>query len=215
VAAAEAKARADEAAAVPAPAEQHGLLLPLPGPPLTALGRWGCFSISVKQHSLRCPYGAFEGSCPWHRKNIITGCKKIQCISGPTLQDREDALLRTKFWCAQAFTVDRQRQHVFEVSVCGGLDPEMVESLRIDEFPGDQVVADCFVDAPHAAAPAARKRKRTAVDSGASGSGIVRAAGAGAAGGTGAVTAVAAAPEQGHGGRAAGRGRGHPAVTGL
>jgi hypothetical protein len=228
VAAAEAQARADEAAAaaVPAPAEQHGLLLPLP--PLTGPGRWGCFSLSVKQPSLRCPYGAFEGSCPWHRKNILTGCKKIQRISGPTLQDREDALLRTKFWCAQAFTVDRQRQHVFEVSACGDLDPEMVESLRIDEFPvGDQVVADCFLDAPHAAAPAARKRRRTAVDSGASGSGSVRAAGAGAAGGTGAVTAVAAAPEQGRGGRGAGRcgdqgpqgrhgrGRGHPAVTGL
>ena len=210
MAAAEAQPEADEAAADPdeAPAEQHGLLLPLPPspalPPLTAPGRWGCFHISIKRPSKLNSYGAFEGTCPFHRKNSTTGCKKIQVIRGPTLQDREDALLRTKFWCALAFTVKHQYQHVFEVSACGNLDPEVVEAMRIDHGPeAGQVVPDSFFDEPHAAAPKRRRTGGTPVHSDDIIRAIAGARAAGAAGRAGAVTAVAAAPSRGRGHTAA------------
>lgn len=210
MAAAEAQPEADEAAADPdeAPAEQHGLLLPLPPspalPPLTAPGRWGCFHISIKRPSKLNSYGAFEGTCPFHRKNSTTGCKKIQVIRGPTLQDREDALLRTKFWCALAFTVKRQHEHVFEASACGNLDPEVVEAMRIDHGPeAGQVVPDSFFDEPHAAAHKRRRTGGTPVHSDDIIRAIAGARAAGAAGRAGAVTAVAAAPSRGRGHTAA------------
>jgi len=147
----------------------------LPLPPLQAPGRWGCFTISINT-SGQYPFGAYEGSCPWHAKNLSTGCKKIQRIRGPSRADREEALLRCKFWCAQAFTVERQRQHVFEVAVVGNLDPEMVEALRIDDFPvPGQVVPDNFADAASGAesGPQRKRLKAAAVGDSSGAAGLV------------------------------------------
>lgn len=103
---------------------------------LVAPGRWGCFTISVKQPSKGgSTYGGYEGSCPFHAKNRRTGCKTFHRIRGPTQADREDALLRCKHWCAQATSCDRQWQHVFCTS-CEPCPPaEVVEANIIIEGP--------------------------------------------------------------------------------
>jgi len=64
--------------------------------------RSGFAFCAAKVNATYLPYGAFEGGCPFHAKNTRTGCKKLHPIRGPLLRQREEALVRCKFWCVQA-----------------------------------------------------------------------------------------------------------------
>eukprot|EP00971_Amphidinium_carterae_P350631 6491656-Amphidinium_carterae.4 len=58
-------------------------------------------------------YGGFQASCPFHKKNSRTGCKRFIQVTGAKLQDRRDALLKCLYWCLEARHHHRQRWHVY------------------------------------------------------------------------------------------------------
>ena len=98
-------------------------------------GKWGCFRISAKQSKRGLKYGAFEGFCPFHARSKVTACKKLVTISGPTQQDKVEALLRCKYWCAQARSVERQWQHLAIIPPFAVPPADVIEGMRIDDPP--------------------------------------------------------------------------------
>ena len=60
--------------------------------------RFGCFSLLPKQpgSSGTGRFGGFQGSCPFHKKNSKTGCKKFISIKGPLPEDKDR--------CGRSFT---------------------------------------------------------------------------------------------------------------
>ena len=88
-------------------------------------------------------YGAIEASCPWHRKNDKTGCKKLFKLNDPSAEARSASILLAKYWCSLARSAERQWEHVFNVDLSACPDEESVELLRIDDRPPPgSVVAD-------------------------------------------------------------------------
>jgi hypothetical protein len=57
-------------------------------------------------------FGGWEASCPYHRKNNQTGCRKWFGISGPTFAERRSAAAAAMLWCSKAKLFDRQRLHL-------------------------------------------------------------------------------------------------------
>lgn len=57
-------------------------------------------------------FGGWEASCPYHRKNNQTGCRKWFGISGPTFAERRSAAAAAMLWCSKARLFDRQCLHL-------------------------------------------------------------------------------------------------------
>eukprot|EP00969_Alexandrium_andersonii_P294573 13020158-Alexandrium_andersonii.AAC.1 len=47
------------------------------------IARWGFFGITPRQADKHPPFGRFEARCPYHRRNLLTGCKKEVRVEGP------------------------------------------------------------------------------------------------------------------------------------
>ncbi len=86
-------------------------------------GSWGVFRFTPKQPGGQGGlFGGYQASCPFHRKNISTGCKRfLRCPSGDA-HDRRIVLRQLMWWCSQAQDFDRQRKH-------------LVQTLPLDEVP--------------------------------------------------------------------------------
>lgn len=84
--------------------------------------RWGCFLFTRKA-------GAFQATCPWHKKSIATGCKKTLSIGRGT---EEDCIRRLKFWCVQARKWRLQREHVFMQDISAAPTDEMLEIMLVE-----------------------------------------------------------------------------------
>ena len=96
----------------------------------------GCFSICKKKPSGK-NYGSFEATCPFHRKSLISGCKKLIPVQGPTENDAVIAMRRLKWWCAQARGHNMQWSHVFTCDTVCVPDDTALEAMRIDEAPAE------------------------------------------------------------------------------
>ena len=66
---------------------------------------WGSFLFTKKS-------AGFQATCPWHRKNSVTGCKKAVTIKSHVTA--EEAVLQLKFWCLAATTATSQYDHIRE-----------------------------------------------------------------------------------------------------
>ena len=125
---------------------------------LLSSSRFGSFTITPKQAKGPGNFGGYQGSCRFHKKNNLTGCKRFVSIKGPTSEDREAAFDQILYWCTQARDFNRQRWHIGT-----SLQPTPSRALlarRIDEIPED-VQDDDELDRANAVAarPAAAKRK--------------------------------------------------------
>lgn len=92
--------------------------LPPPAPGLPAgierrRSYWGPFRLTPKPPTATDRFGRWEASCPFHRKNTRTGCKKSDMVLGGTQEDQERSLWRLKHWCNSALHFTRQHQHVY------------------------------------------------------------------------------------------------------
>ncbi|MCP4245122.1 MAG: hypothetical protein GY772_31670, partial [bacterium] len=77
----------------------------------------GPFRVTPKQGQGRAAgpcgdYGGWEATCPFHRKNASSGCRKWFRVQGPTLEDRARAANAAMQWCSVAKDFDRQRWHL-------------------------------------------------------------------------------------------------------
>ena len=62
---------------------------------------YGPFRLTPKQPDLRHGrrFGGFEASCPFHRKNNSTGCKKYLSLRSNDIAERQSCLRALKYWC--------------------------------------------------------------------------------------------------------------------
>lgn len=137
-----------------------------------AEGVWGAFRITWivprdAAHPRNPEHGAWQGSCPFHRRNDVTACKKAISCNGPTIHDQEVALLRVKLWCNNAKRFLRQHSHLSnhptteEVMRHMDIVRALVETHRIDECPpAGTVRTDVELNDEAASVRQQRKRKR-------------------------------------------------------
>ena len=110
-------------------------------------GRFGIFRMTPKQPSDRIPFGGYEASCPFHRKNSRTGCKKFCRMTEAGPAARRDTLLRLMHWCTLAVYHNRQRKHLWhfpELDECPLA--HVILARRINEPPDDAVRTDEEID---------------------------------------------------------------------
>ena len=125
-------------------------------------GPWGCFSFSLK---LDTRYGSYEVSCPWHRKNSRTGCKKLFSVKTAGDEGLRSALWKARWWASQAREFELQAEHMFGANLCEEEMPsaEEIEARRIDERPSRQnILTDIDILARQAAIPKAQPKPKAA-----------------------------------------------------
>ena len=178
-----------------------------PRPPIVLVAgvreRWGAFRLShLRMIPESRPFGSFEASCPFHRKNDKTGCKRMFRIWGDRPEDVDRAHMAARWWCARAKDHDRQWYHM-RAPIDYDILPvrEMIDAAIIVEGPDDVVETDEVLDAMAAAAGG----EAAAPAEGAEGGEVIPGRGRGGARGCGARGRGAG---RGRAGRAAGRGRG-------
>ena len=124
---------------------------------MLASSRWGVFRITPKQPGSKGggTYGGFEGTCCFHRKNDVTGCKKYVAIKGPDEADKDKAFRQVLFWCSQAKEVSRQSEHLKVPLDPVPLMPVLL-AREITQLPEGDVKSDAQLDAEAAAAAMGR-----------------------------------------------------------
>ena len=118
---------------------------------------WGCFKFTPKHSAQGVQW---EATCPFHRKNMKTGCKKL--VSASRAGSAAEAIHRLKYWRVQAMDHDRQRNHMFGIDLMAitPLPPleELEEAVLRIEAPAAVPCTDEDLDsrAPANQAPGAR-----------------------------------------------------------
>jgi len=159
-----------------------------------AMQEWGPFRFGWKLATHEA-HGAIEVTCPFHKKNDTTNCKKLMQVRGRSGADVAIVFSTLKHWCNRAQQTSRQRSHILPFRLDPTLTPPLaiLEAHMIRNGPAEEVKTDVQLDA-EAAAEAAEAEVAMAA----------------AAGGP-----IVAGHGRGHGSapRARGRGRrGQPAV---
>ena len=124
---------------------------------LKAPGRWGAFSI--KFSGTKGPHGSYEVSCPFHRRNESTGCKKIFSAPSADIPSLRRTLSLAKFWACQADKFDRQWKHVFTASTGSIPDEATLESLCLRDKPETKPMTDVDLDVADVPDTAPRRGK--------------------------------------------------------
>jgi hypothetical protein len=94
---------------------------------------------------MRSTPAELKASCPLHRRNERTGCKRILRMANGTSEELVQVRLACQYWCSLALSVNRQRHHVrLPLDVVPLL--EVFEAARIDSGPTEAVKTDVELD---------------------------------------------------------------------
>eukprot|EP00971_Amphidinium_carterae_P069605 1377556-Amphidinium_carterae.1 len=137
--------------------------MPLPAvaaPPVAAPGKWGAFTINFAP--TKSAFGSFEVSCPYHRKNAVTGCKKVFRCASASDSDTSQALQLAKWWAVQANRHERQSQHLYLADTIAPPSFEALEGLCLHVKPDGKVRTDEELNEAEAEAsvPAAKAKAK-------------------------------------------------------
>ena len=58
-------------------------------------------------------YGGWEVQCPFHRKNLKSGCRKWFGVCGPTTKDKQECAAAALEWCAAAAAAITRQNPIF------------------------------------------------------------------------------------------------------
>ena len=97
--------------------------------------RWGVFSFSLKQAKGTLRFGGYEVTCPFHKKNSRTLCKKFIALEGREPCHLRMALTTARFWASEAPKHTLQWSHVRRVDLLNIPPEEEVERRVIVERP--------------------------------------------------------------------------------
>ena len=75
-------------------------------------GHFGVFSIIPKQAATAPPWGGYQATCPFHKKNDKTGCNRFVSLGGSTARHRRQAIQQMLWWCTVAKEYSRQSLHM-------------------------------------------------------------------------------------------------------
>lgn len=84
---------------------------------------WGCFLFTKKKSS-------YQATCPWHRKNATTGCRKTLSVTARRSPEVVISLL--KLWCVSARSWQRQHEHVFYQDVSAHPPDDVLDQMLLD-----------------------------------------------------------------------------------
>ena len=112
-----------------------------PAQNMLASSTWGCFRITPKQPGSAGggTFGGFEGACRFHKRSLVTGCKKFVSVKGPSEADRDFAFRQALFWLSLAPEHNRQRTHL-AANITPPPSMEMILARRIDDAPDPSTV---------------------------------------------------------------------------
>ena len=125
----------------------------------------GPFTLSLKQPKAGNRYGGFEASCPYHRKNNATACKRFFTVRGPSLAERRSAMHSLLYWCWSAQQHERQWSHVFSAIPQLATLPKAVwlwEEIKALPAPTSRAATDLDLDMLSAASSQSAAAKRSA-----------------------------------------------------
>ena len=86
---------------------------------------WGAFRFTYKQTDKQV---ALQATCPFHGKNLVTGCKKSMNVTPFTDERLQEVTRLLKHWCNSAKSFERQSTHL-----AMPLDPDSCPELSIVE----------------------------------------------------------------------------------
>ena len=124
---------------------------------------WGPFTSWVWRPAAAArPCGGIEVTCPFHKRNTTSGCKKQVSLRSRTQSEFDVAVWALRHWCNSAQHYDRQRYHILPRVLNVDLTPAhaIVTANKIENGPPGEVKGDDKLDAEDAAAEAARLHAR-------------------------------------------------------
>ncbi len=130
-------------------------------PKLGKPAAWGPFKLTVKQPAAGRLFGGVEATCPFHRRNAKTGCKKYLQLRSDSQDEFQTCIRSLKAWCNAATMYSRQRDHLSHfVSISTAPAQEVLDAGFIDQGPADRPPGDDELDAAEgfAAAPKAKPK---------------------------------------------------------
>lgn len=130
-------------------------------PKLGKPAAWGPFKLTVKQPAGGRPFGGVEASCPFHRRNAKTGCKKYLQLRSDSQDEFQSCVRSLKAWCNAATMYSRQRDHLSHfVSISTAPIQEVLDAGFIEHGPADRPAGDDELDAAEGllAAPKAKPK---------------------------------------------------------
>ena len=94
---------------------------------------WGHFSWSWKRTAPSRRHGVIELTCPYHKLNQSSGCKKTVALQNRTREHVELVVLTLKHWANQALRFNRQRLHILPYKLDTSLTPSaaVVEAQKL------------------------------------------------------------------------------------
>ena len=124
---------------------------------------YGPFKLTAKQPSAKAgrTFGGIEASCPFHRKNKSTGCKKYLQLRSGDPDELSKCLRSLKMWCNSARLYDRQRDHLsHHITIDTAPADEVVSAGKITDGPAEKPKADDELDAVVGAEPKAKGKAK-------------------------------------------------------
>lgn len=124
---------------------------------------WGPFKLTVKQPSSAAgrAFGGIEASCPFHRKNEKTGCKKYLQLRSDQPDEFSKCLRSLKMWCNSAASYERQRDHLaHHISIDAAPPDAILEAGLIEDGPSERPTPDNVLDAAAGIEPAAKPKAK-------------------------------------------------------
>jgi hypothetical protein len=126
---------------------------------------WHVFRLTPKnpKQSKTLKYGGWQASCPYHRKNQTTGCKKYISIRGPSPSDSDAAMRAMALWCTMASNFEKQWQHLAFTPAIGDAPgwPALDATVVAMKAPPDKPVADNAEPGPGTSRAKPTKRPNT------------------------------------------------------
>ena len=126
---------------------------------------WGPFRLTLGDESKRPPHGAWQATCPYHRLNHVTGCKRSMVLG--VHEDSKDLCKRVLMtWCLEAPLHKTKKAHAAAPCKVEDALEEAVLNRRLRELPPPPRKAQTDVEIEAAeseeneAQPPAAKRAR-------------------------------------------------------
>lgn len=131
---------------------------------------WGPFRLTFSDESKRPPHGAWQATCPYHRLNDVTGCKRSMVLG--VHEDSKDLCKRALMtWCLEAPLRKTKKAHAAAPCKVEDALAEAVLNRRLKDLPPpprkaqtDVEIEAAEFEANEAQPPAAKKKGSKAQD---------------------------------------------------
>ena len=132
---------------------------------------WGPFRLTFSDEAKRPPHGAWQATCPYHRLNAFTGCKRSMVLGAH--KDSKDLCKRVLMtWCLEAPLHKTKKAHAAAPCKVEDALAEAVLKCRLKELPSpprkaqtDAEIEAAESEANEAQPPAAKRARKKAAKS--------------------------------------------------